>query len=349
MSRRAVYRVCDVRVTALYAPGDVRVDHRPPPSLVSSTDVLVQVRVGGLCGSDLWWYRGANRLEASRLMGHEVVGTVVEVGEAVSRVRPGRLVVVPFAHADGTCGACRRGMHSACGALGSTVGGQGEYVRVAHADACLLVVEAEPDARLLRSLLTLADVMPTGWHAAVSAGVGPGCSVVVVGDGAVGLCAVLAARVLGAEVVVALSSRASRQEVATAFGATHVLPSRGSEAVQEVRAFTGGWGADAVLECVGTAESLDTAIHMARPGGRVGFVGIPHGGPLELRPLFQRNVGLHGGITPVQRYLPELAELVLSGAIDPGRVIDCEVELGDVAAGYRAMHDRSAIKVLVHP
>ncbi len=336
-----------MRVTTLHGARDLRIEEHPLPIVSESTDAVVKVVAGGVCGSDLWWYRGLNPLPTRRLMGHEVVGVVETTGSAVTRVKPGDFVVVPFCHADGTCVACRGGVQSACLELGSTVGGQGEYVRVAHADACLFVADPPADDLLLRSLLTLTDVLATGWHAARCAGVAAGRSAVVVGDGAVGLCGVLAASILGADPVIALSGREPRQGLASAFGATQCVGSRGQDAVRTVRRLTEGVGAHAVLECVGTGDAMEAALQMARPGATVGFVGIPHGVELPITEMFRRNVGVRGGIAPVQRYLPHLAEMVLSGRIEPGRVLDREVTLDAVAEGYQAMDTRQAVKVLV--
>jgi threonine dehydrogenase-like Zn-dependent dehydrogenase len=257
--------------------------------------------------------------------------------------------MVPFVHCDNTCAHCRAGVHSACVDAAYTRSGQGEYAVVTQADGSLVKTHGVPAADLLPSLLTLTDVMATGWHAAVSAGVRPGSTAVVVGDGAVGLCGVIAAAHMGAEKVVALSRHEPRQQLARAFGATHVVADRGDAAISAVEEITDGIGADAVLECVGTAEALSTARRAARPGATVGFVGAGHGVELPVRPMFEKNVGLAGGMAPVRRYLPDLLDLVLEDAIDPGRVFDLTLPLDQVAEGYRAMHERRAIKVLLQP
>jgi len=258
-------------------------------------------------------------------------------------------VIVPFCHCDNTCAHCAAGVQSACVNLGMTTSGQGELARVGQANGSLIATDGVPDAAVLPSLLALTDVMPTGWHAAVSAGVKAGGSVVVVGDGAVGLCGVLAASVMGAETIVAMSRHQNRQELATAFGATHVVAERGREGAAAVKEITRGVGADAVLECVGTDDSMGTAFAVARPGATVGFVGVPHGVELPVGRMFQKNVGLRGGIAPVRRYLPELLDLVVAGRIDPGRVFDLTLPLDEAPEAYRAMDERRAIKVLLQP
>ena len=338
-----------MRATTIHAPRDIRLSEVPDPTIEAPTDAVVRVVAGCICGSDLWPYRGENDIDPGSTIGHECVGVVEEVGKEVRDVRPGDFVIVPFDHCDNTCAHCRAGAHSACENLGFTVSGQAEYARVTQADGSLVKTEGMPDDDLVPSLLTLADVMATGWHAAVAAGVEKGGTAVVVGDGAVGLCGVLAAAVMGAEKVVAMSRHEPRQELARAFGATHVVAERGKEATAAVLEITGGVGADAVLECVGTGQAMTTAFHAARPGSRVGFVGVPHGVELPVRRMFQKNVGLAGGMAPVRRYLPELLDLVLAGTIDPGRVFDLTLPLDEVAEGYRAMDERRAIKVLLTP
>lgn len=338
-----------MRATTIHAPGDIRVTEVPDPVLKRPTDAIVRVTAGCVCGSDLWPYRGENPIKAGATIGHECIGVVEEIGDEVTTVRPGDFVVVPFCHCDNTCAHCRAGMQSACVNLGITSSGQAELARVNQADGSLVALPEAPPEDLVASVLTLADVMPTGWHAAVSAGVAPGSTAVVVGDGAVGLCGVLAAVTMGAEKVIAMSRHASRQEVATAFGATHVVAERGADGIAAVREITDGVGADAVLECVGTNDAMTTAIEVARPGGGVGFVGVPHGVELPVGTLFSRNIGLRGGMAPVRRYLPELLDLVLERRIDPGRVFDLTLPLEQAAEGYRAMDERRAIKVLLRP
>ncbi len=342
-----------MRATTIHGPGDIRVSEVPDPRASAPTDAVVSVLAGCICGSDLWPYRGENDISVGATIGHECVGVVTEVGSEVRSFRAGDVVVVPFCHADNTCVHCRAGVHSACENLGVTRSGQAELALVTQAEGSLVKVDGATgstlDQAMLPSLLALSDVMPTGWHAAVSAGVSAGGTVVVVGDGAVGLCGVLAASVLGAERVVAMSRHEPRQRVATEFGATDLVETRGDEGVAEVMELTRGVGADAVLECVGTDESMSTAFRVARPGSTVGFVGVPHGVELPVRSMFSRNVGLAGGMAPVRRYLPSLLDLVVSGRIEPGRVFDLEVDLDRVAEGYRAMDRREAIKVLVRP
>jgi len=338
-----------MRATTLHAPGDIRVSEVPDPTIDAPTDAIVKVTAGCICGSDLWPYRGENDITEGQTIGHECVGVVEEVGSAVTSFRPGDFVVVPFDHCDNTCAHCRAGMHSACVNLGVTATGQAEYARVTQADGSLVKTDAMPDPALIPSLLALSDVMPTGWHAAVAAGVRPGGTVVVVGDGAVGLCGVLAAATMGAEKIIAMSRHEPRQAIARAFGATHVVAERGKEGGAIVKDITDGIGADAVLECVGTDASMKTAFGIARPGATVGFVGVPHGVELPVRSMFSKNVGLAGGMAPVRRYLPELLDLVMSGRIDPGKVFDATLPLDRVADGYRAMDERTAIKVLIQP
>ncbi len=264
-----------------------------------------------ICGSDLWPYRGENPIDPGSPIGHEMVGIVQEVGSEVRQVRPGDFVVVPFVHCDNTCPHCRAGMTSVCDRQGFTNGGQGEYALVHQADGSLVRTDGVPDPGLVPSLLALSDVMATGWHAAVAAQVRPGSTTVVIGDGAVGLCGVLAAAQLGAERVIAMSRHEARQAIAREFGATDVVPERGAEGEERIRDLTDGVGADAVLECVGTHASMDTAFTIARPGSTVGFVGAPHGVELPVRRMFVRNVGLAGGMAPVRTYLPDLLERVL--------------------------------------
>jgi threonine dehydrogenase-like Zn-dependent dehydrogenase len=286
---------------------------------------------------------------AGATIGHECVGIVEEIGSGVTKTRVGDFVIVPFCHCDNTCVHCRAGMQSACVNLGITQSGQGEYARVTQADGSLVATDGMPDEHLIPSLLALTDVMATGWHAAVAARVRPGHTVVVVGDGAVGLSGVLAASQMGAERVIAMSRHEPRQQIARAFGATDVVAERGKEGAARVAELTDGIGADAVLECVGTDGAMKTAFSVARPGSTVGFVGVPHGVELPVRRMFQKNVGLAGGMAPVRRYLPDLLDRVLSGAIDPGKVFDLTLPMAEAAEGYRAMDERRAIKVLLQP
>ncbi|SDY89315.1 hypothetical protein SAMN05444365_10433 [Micromonospora pattaloongensis] len=349
-----------MRATLIHGTRDIRLAEVPDPTVHLPGDAVVRVVASCVCGSDLWPYRGVRPATEPRRIGHEFVGIVEEVGAEVRTVAPGDFVIAPFAISDNTCRHCRHGITTSCenGAWwgqpdrhGVMVdGGQGERVRVPLADGTLVATPEQPDPALVPSLLTLSDVMGTGHHAAVSAGVRAGSTVVVVGDGAVGLCAVLAARRLGAERIVAMSRHAARQELARAFGATDIVAERGAEGVSAVKELLGGIGADAVLECVGTKESMAQALDSTRPGGYVGYVGVPAGGPeLPIDKMFGGNINVAGGVAPVRTYLPELLGDVLSGAIDPGRVFDLELPLDEVAEAYAAMDERRAIKVLLRP
>jgi threonine dehydrogenase-like Zn-dependent dehydrogenase len=338
-----------MRATTIHAPRDIRFSEVPDPTITAPTDAVIKVTAGCICGSDLWPYRGENEIHPGSTIGHECVGVVEEVGSEVTTVRPGDFVIVPFDHCDNTCAHCRAGVQSACRNLGFTTSGQAEYALVTQADGSLVKTDGMPDASMIPSLLTLSDVMATGWHAAVASGVRQGGTAVVVGDGAVGLCGVLAASVMGAEKVVIMSRHEPRQKIARQFGATHVVAERGEEGEAAIKEITGGVGADAVLECVGTDQAIKTAFGVARPGSTVGFVGVPHGVELPVRRMFQKNIGLAGGMAPVRQYLPELLKLVLDGAIDPGLVFDTTLPLNQVAEGYRAMDERRSIKVLLQP
>lgn len=338
-----------MRATTIHAPGDIRLSEVPDPTIDKPTDAIVRVVAGCICGSDLWPYRGENPIDAGSTIGHECVGVIEEIGSDVRDFTRGDFVIVPFDHADNTCPHCQVGMHSACDNLGFTVSGQAELARVTQADGSLVKTSGRPDAALIPSLLTLSDVMATGWHAAVASRVRPGSTAVVVGDGAVGLCGVIAAKELGAERIIAMSRHASRQQLAREFGATDIVAERGDEGIEAVRELTSGVGADAVLECVGTNDSMRSGLKIARPGATVGFVGVPHGVELPVRTMFQRNVGLAGGMAPVRAYLPDLLERVLDGRINPGKVFDLTLPLDEVAEGYRAMDERRAIKVLLQP
>ena len=348
-----------MKATILHAPRDIRVEEVPDPTILTPADALIRVTAACVCGSDLWPYRGINEVSRPTRIGHEFVGLVEEVGADVRSLRPGDFVIAPFKYCDNTCAHCRVGIQTSCtsgGFWGSTDrdghwvdGGQGEVVRVPLADGTLVATREVPDDALVPSLLALSDVMGTGWHAAVAAGVQEGDTVVVVGDGAVGLCGVLSASRMGAERIVAMSRHAPRQEIARGFGATDVVEVRGADAVAAVAELTDGVGADAVLECVGTGESMQTAIAVARPGATVGYVGVPHGIEYPVRDLFDRNVGIAGGVAPVRQYLPQLRDDVLAGAIDPGVVFDLTVPLAQVAEAYAAMDERRAVKSLVRP
>ncbi|WP_104168728.1 zinc-dependent alcohol dehydrogenase family protein [Arthrobacter sp. SX1312] len=351
-----------MRATIIHGPGDIRVEDRDYPSIIRPTDAVVRVTAACVCGSDLWPYRGVRPTKEPKAIGHEFVGVVESVGDDVRDIAVGDFVIAPFVDSCGACPQCLNGVTVACDHLvgwGSTdehgdfvQGAQGEAVRVPQADGTLRKVDGvtEPDAALTASLLTLSDVMSTGHHAAVSANVGPGSTVVVVGDGAVGLCGVLAAKRLGAERIIAMSRHADRQELAREFGATDIVAERGDEGVEKVRELLGGVLADSVLECVGTKESMDQALRSTRPGGHLGFVGVPAGGPeLPIGVLFAKNITVGGGMAPAHTYIPELLKDVLDGTINPGRVFDVEMPLEDAAEAYRAMDERRAIKVLLKP
>jgi threonine dehydrogenase-like Zn-dependent dehydrogenase len=339
----------------MYGAGDVRIETVPDAQLRESTDALVRVTRAAICGSDLWPYQSMEPTPTGRRMGHEFVGIVEETGSDVRTLKAGDLVVAPFLWSDGTCVLCREGLHSSClhgGRYGAdgVDGGQGEAVRVPQADGTLVVLPAGEDEALMPSLLTLSDVMSTGHHAARSARVGPGKTAAVVGDGAVGLCGVIAARRLGAEQVILLGRHEGRTALGRDFGATDVVAARGDDAVERVRELTGGLGAHSVLECVGHGESTVTAIRIARAGGAVGRVGIPQDAtvPLAVETLF-RNVTISGGAAPARAYIEELLPDVLEGRIEPGRVFDRVANLDEVPDGYRAMNDRESIKVMVAP
>jgi threonine dehydrogenase-like Zn-dependent dehydrogenase len=344
-----------MRATVMYAAGDVRIEDVPDPSIVEPTDAVLRVTRGCICGSDLWPYASMERSESGRPMGHEAIGVVEEVGADVRTVKPGDVVVMPFAFSDGTCAFCHEGLHTACVHVGffggnGVDGAQAEALRVPYADGTLFALPVGEDDALMPSLLTLSDVMGTGHHAAVVAGVGPGRSVAVVGDGAVGLCGVIAAKRLGAEQIIILGRHADRIALAEEFGATEVVSERGGEAVERVRELTGGFGAHAVLECVGTEQSTLTSIGMARPGGAVGRVGVPQDAAMPAsQPAFYKNVTVGGGPAPVRAYIEELLPDILDGRIEPGRVFDRTVGLEGVPEGYRAMADRESIKVMVKP
>jgi threonine dehydrogenase-like Zn-dependent dehydrogenase len=338
-----------MKVATIHAARDIRLEDRPEPTINAPTDAVMKITAGCICGSDLWPYRGENEITAGDTIGHEMVGVIEEVGSEVRSFKPGDFVIVPFCTCDNTCPNCDNGAHSACVNGGFTTGGQGEYGLVTQAEGSLVKTDGMPDAALIPSLLALSDVFPTGWHCAVAAGVKKGDTVVVVGDGAVGLCGVLAAFQMGAEKVIAMSRHETRQEVARQFGATHVVAERGVEGGKRIKQITNGIGADAVLECVGTDDAIQLAFAAARPGAMVGFVGVPHGVQLPIRKMFSKNVGLAGGVAPVRRYLPELLDLVTSGTVNPGLVFDSVLPLSEVAEGYRAMDERRSIKVLLQP
>ncbi len=346
-----------MRATVIHAPHDIRVEEVPDPAVQQPTDVVLRVLRACICGSDLWAYRGESARQPGQRIGHEFLGVVEEAGAEVTGFSPGDLVVAPFVWSDGTCEYCAAGLQTSCprggfwGSVGSD-GGQGEAVRVPFADGTLvkLPAEAASDDRLLTALLALSDVLGTGHHAAVGAGVTRGTTVAVVGDGAVGLCGVLAAKRLGAERIIALGRHEARTDIARTFGATDVVAERGDAAVEAVRELTGG-GAHAVIEAVGTEQSMRTAVGITRDGGAIGYVGVPHGSGtgLDLSVMFDRNISLRGGVAPVRAYIPELLPDVLDGSVDPSPVFDLSVGLDGVPAGYRAMDERTALKVLVKP
>ena len=342
-----------MRATVMHGAGDVRIETVPDAHLIEATDALVAVTRAAVCGSDLWPYKTMEHDESGRRMGHEFIGVVEAIGADVRTVKAGDLVVAPFLYSDGNCVFCREGLQTSClhgGRYGfnEVDGGQGEAVRVPYADGTLVVLAAAPDDALMPSLLTLTDVMGTGHHAAVSADVGPGTTVAVVGDGAVGLCGVIAARRLGAEQIILLGRHPDRIALAREFGATDVVSERGDEAVERVRELSGGFGVQSVLECVGLEQSLHTALGIARPGGAVGRVGAPQEQSIPgAVTTFFRNVTVGGGVAPVRSYIEELLPDVLEGRIEPGRVFDRVATLDAVPDGYRAMNEREAIKVMV--
>lgn len=333
--------------TKLYAPRDVRIEEMPEPIIQKPTDAVIKLAATCVCGSDLWPYRGLNEVNAPMHMGHEYCGTVVEVGSAVTSVKPGQFVVGSFCLSDNTCPHCRFGFPSSCVQREFMTGAQSQFARVPLADGTLVALDQQPPEDLIPGLLAASDVLGTGWYAAVAARVQPGCTAVVVGDGAVGLMGVLAARQLGAARVVAMSRHKTRQALALDYGATHIVAERGDEGVAKIRQLTDQIGADAVLECVGTAESMQQALAIARPGSMIGYVGVPHGVQLDGQRLFFSQTGMLGGPAPVRRFLPRLIDLILTRQIDPGKVFDLQIPLADVAEGYRAMDERRAIKTLL--
>ena len=342
-----------MRATVMYGAGDVRVEDVPDARLVEPTDAVVVVTRSAICGSDLWPYKSMEPDETGRRMGHEFIGVVESVGDDVQTLKAGDVVVTPFVWSDGTCVFCREGLHTSClhgGRYGSdgVDGGQGEAVRVPQADGTLVVLPVARDDALMPSLLTLSDVMATGHHAALSADVGPGKTVALVGDGAVGLCGVIAARRLGAERIILLGRHPDRIAIAQEFGVTDVVSERGDEAVERVRELTDGFGAHSVLECVGLEEATITALRIVRVGGAVGRVGVPQEESIpEASRTFFDNVTIAGGPAPARAYIEELLPEVLEGRIVPGRVFDRVGPLDDVPDGYRAMNDRETLKVLI--
>ena len=344
-----------MRATVMFEAGDVRIENVPDPRIIEPTDAVVTVTRACICGSDLWPYNKMEHIDSGRIMGHEAIGVVEAVGNEVRKIKVGDFVIMPFAFSDGTCEFCHEGLQTSClhgGFFGTTevAGAQAEAVRVPLADGTLFVLPVRQDEALMPSLLTLSDVMGTGHHAAVVTNVRPGKKVAVVGDGAVGLCGVIAARRLGAEQIIILGRHADRIALAREFGATDVVSERGDEAIERVRELTGGSGVHSVLECVGLEQAVYTAISIARPGGAVGRVGVPQDEKTPgSEPAFYNNVSVSGGPAPVRAYIDELLPDVLEGRIEPGRVFDRTVDLDGVPDGYRAMNDREAIKVMVKP
>jgi len=340
-----------MRGTLLYGPGDVRVEERETPRIEKPTDAIIRLAATCVCGSDLWPYRGIEEVEGPAPMGHEYVGVVEEVGSDVRTIQPGQFVVGSFFASDNTCEICRAGYQSRCvhAELVGAIGTQAQYARIPLADGTLVATPGSPDDDLIPSLLAASDVLGTGWFAAVAAEAGPGKTVAVVGDGAVGLLGVLAANQLGAERIVIFSRHESRQKLAREFGATDLVVERGDEGVARVKELTHGLGAHSVIEAVGTQESMMQAIRACRPGGHVGYVGVSHDVVLPGQELFFSGVHLHGGPAPVRRFLPELIDLIWRREIDPGRVFDLQLPLEQAAEGYRAMDERRAIKTLLLP
>ena len=338
-----------MRGAVLYGAGDVRFEERPDPKIVEPTDAIIKISATCVCGSDLWSYRGVNPISEPTPFGHEYCGIVEEVGGAVKTVRPGQFVIGSFFASDNTCPHCLAGYQSSCQHRVLMGAAQWNMLRVPLADGTLVATPEVPSDDLVASLLTLSDVMGTGWFAADAANVKAGKTVAVVGDGAVGLLAVLSARQMGSERIIAMSRHPARQKLAREFGATDIVVERGDQGVARIKDLTKGIGADAVLVCVGTEESMWQAIHASRPGGTMAYVGVPHGVSLDGQALFFSHVRLHGGPAPVRRYLPELIDLVWKRKIDPGKVFDLKLPLDQVAEGYRAMHERRAIKTLLRP
>ncbi|HVD22874.1 MAG TPA: zinc-dependent alcohol dehydrogenase family protein [Lapillicoccus sp.] len=340
-----------MRGVVMYAPGDVRVEDRPEPTILKPTDAVIRLTATCICGSDLWPYRGADDVSRPTPMGHEYAGIVEEVGADVSSVKPGQFVVGSFFASDNTCEICRAGYQSSCvhrQGIGAE-GAQAELMRVPWAEGTLVATPDLPSEDLVPSLLAASDVLGTGWFGAVAAEVGPGKTVAVVGDGAVGLHAVLAAQQLGAERIIAMSRHEPRQQLAREYGATDIVTERGDEGVARIKELTDGLGAHSVVEAVGTQESMMQAIRSTRPGGHVGYVGVSHDVQLPGEELFFSHVHLHGGPAPVRRFLPDLMDRIWDRRIDPGKVFDLELPLGEAAAGYEAMDSRQAIKVLLRP
>jgi threonine dehydrogenase-like Zn-dependent dehydrogenase len=339
-----------MRGTVLYGPRDIRFEDREDPKIIEPTDAVLRLAATCVCGSDLWPYRGVHPIDGPTPMGHEYCGFVEEVGSAVKSVKPGQFVVGSFATSDNTCANCRYGYQSSCVHREFMLRAQAPFLRVPLADGTLVPTPGgAPADRLIPSLLAASDVLGTGWFAADAANVKPGGTVVVVGDGAVGLLGVLSAKLMGAERIIAMSRHETRQKLAREFGATDIVTERGAEGVARIIDLTNGVRADSVLECVGSQESMMQAIESCRAGGYVSYVGVPHDVELKGQQLFFTHVHLHGGPAPVRRYLPELIDLILNGKINPGKVFDRTLPLDQVAEGYRAMDERRAIKALLRP
>src|SRR5438445_5770522 len=339
----------NMRGAVLYGPRNVRFEQRDDPKILKPSDAIIRMSATCVCGSDLWNYRGINPVTQPTPMGHEYCGIVEEVGRAVTKVKPGQFVIGSFFASDNTCPNCQAGYQSSCQAKELVGGAQAGRLRVPLADGTLVATLDVPSDDLIPSLLTLSDVMGTGWFAADAANVKPGVTAVVVGDGAVGLLAVLSAKQMGAGRIIAMSRHAPRQKLACEFGATDIVAERGDAGIARIKELTNGLGADSVLECVGTQESMMQAIRSTHPGGYVSYVGVPHGVQVAGQELFFSHVHLHGGPAPVRRYLPELIDLVWKRKINPGKVFDLTLPLEQVAEGYRAMDERRAIKTLLRP
>ncbi len=335
--------------TVLYGPRDVRFEERDDPKITKPTDAIISISAACVCGSDLWPYRGIQPVTQPTPMGHEYCGIVEEIGSDVKTIKPGQFVIGSFFASDNTCPNCQIGYQSSCQRRELVGGAQAPLLRVPLADGTLVATREIPSDVMIPSLLALSDVMGTGWFAAHAADVKPGKTIAVVGDGAVGLLGILSAKQMGARRIIAMSRHAMRQKLAHEFGATDIVTERGEEGVARIKELTDGIGADSVLECVGTRESMMQAIRSSRPGGSVSFVGIPHGVELKGEELFYAHVRLHGGPAPVRRFLPELIDLVWKGKINPGKVFDMTLPLDQVAEGYRAMDERRAIKALLWP
>ncbi len=338
-----------MRGAVLCGPRDVRFEERDVPKIIKPTDAIIRISATCVCGSDLWPYRGINPVPQPTPMGHEYCGIVEEVGSAVTSIKPGQFVIGSFFASDNTCPNCQAGYQSSCQHAEFVGTAQAPLLCVPLADGTLVATPDAPSDDMIPSLLALSDVMGTGWFAADAANVKPGKTVAVVGDGAVGLLGVLSAKQMGAKRIIAVSRHESRQKLAREFGATDIVTERGDEGVARIKELTDGIGADSVLECVGTQESMMQAIRSTRKGGYVGYVGVPHGVELNGEQLFYAHVHLHGGPAPVRRFLPELIDLVWNGKMNPGKVFDLTLPLDQVAEGYRAMDERRAIKTLLRP